>query len=242
MRTILGLASMLVLAACNLGANAEEGQSEGGGTTQRNYDVGNFGGITLAGAQNVIVTVGGPVSVRAEGDAEMLDRMEVKVENGMLWLGAKKGVNWDLGSRTQGRVTVYVTTPRLSSAALAGSGNLRVDKAEGDRFEGSIAGSGNLRVDDLRVEQADFSIAGSGNIHAAGSAARTKVSIAGSGDVNVRRIQARQADITIMGSGNVRANATETASVSMMGSGDVEVTGGARCTVEKGGSGKVRCG
>jgi hypothetical protein len=232
---------MLALAACNMAADANKGETGGGRSGERSYDVGGFEGVTLAGAQNVVVTVGGAPSVRAEGDAELLDRTEVKVENGRLWLGTKKGSNWSLGGGRQ-PVTIYVTTPRLTSASILGAGDMRIDKIDGGRFEGSIAGAGDLEVAALRVDEADLSIAGSGNIRAAGTAARAKVTIAGAGDVDVTGLETRDAQIAIMGSGNIRAKATQTADISVMGVGDVDVTGGARCTIKKGGPGEVRCG
>ena len=241
MRQLFALVSVAALAACNIAADAQEGDGPRG-NTQRSYQVGPFEGVALAGAQNVVVTVGGATSVRAEGDAETIERLEIKVEDGTLRVGMKRG-NWNLGwSRDRQPVTVYVTTPRLSSAAVAGSGDMTVDRVEGERFAGAIAGSGDLEVGTLRVGAADFSIAGSGDIRARGTAGQLKASIAGSGDVDLAGLETRQADVNIVGSGNVRARATETADVTVMGSGDVILSGGARCSVTKRGSGEVRCG
>jgi len=246
MRIIIALVSTLAIAACGMSADAQEGETDPGssrGTTQRSYDVGPFEGVALAGAQNVVVTVGGAPSVRAEGDAETIERMEIKVKDGTLRVGMKPGVRWSMNwSRGRQPVTVYVTTPTLGSAAIAGSGDMTVDRVEGDSFAGSIAGSGDLEIGTLRVGEANFSIAGSGDIRARGTAGRIKASIAGSGDVDLAGLESRQADVNIVGSGNVRARATETADVTIMGSGDVTLAGGARCSVNKRGSGDVRCG
>ncbi|HEY0627198.1 MAG TPA: head GIN domain-containing protein [Allosphingosinicella sp.] len=244
MRSFYILASTLALAACNMAADAQDGDGGGSGrTTQQTYNVGAFEGVALAGSQNVVVTVGGAPSVRAEGDAEMIERMDIRVENGTLRIGTKKGEQWSIGwGRDRKPVTVYVTTPRLASAAVAGSGDMMIDKVEGERFAGSIAGSGDMQIGALRVNEADFSVAGSGDVRAAGSAGRLKASIAGSGDIDLAGVSSRQAQVSIVGSGDVRAQATETADVSVMGSGNVTMAGSARCSVNKRGSGDVRCG
>lgn len=243
MRASIILISTLALAACNMSADAQEGDEAPGRTTQRSFNVAGFDGVALGGAYNVVVAVGPAHSVRVEGDAEEIERMEVKVEDGDLQIGRKKGKNWELGwRRDRGPVTVYVTTPTLRSAAIGGSGDIRVDRVEGRDFAASIGGSGDISIASMRVDEASFSIAGSGEIAAAGSAGATKVSVAGSGDIDLDRLQSRTASVSIVGAGDVRARASETASVSIMGSGDVTMGGTAKCSITKRGSGNVRCG
>lgn len=243
MRAAAILISTLVLMACNMSADAQEGEEgrRSGRTAQRSFDVGRFDTVSLGGAYDVVVTVGPDSSVRAEGDADEIERMEVKVEDGDLHIGRRKSEGWSVGWRRHGRVTVYVTTPALRAAAIGGSGDMKIDKVEGREFAASIGGSGDMRIETLRVNEASFSIAGSGGITAAGSAGSTEVSVAGSGNVNVEGLESRTADISIVGSGDVRARAMDTADISIMGSGDVIMAGTARCEVSKMGSGDVRC-
>jgi hypothetical protein len=226
-----------------MAADAQQGPSAGGGGTQRSFNLAGFDSVSLAGPHDVVVTVGPRHSVRAEGDAETLDRLNVEVDGTRLKIGIKKG-NWTSGwKNNRSKTIVYVTLPALRAAAIAGSGDMRVDNVQSDRFAASIAGSGDLQIASLRAGDAKFSIAGSGNITAAaGSAQRTEISVAGSGDVNVASLEARTAKLSIVGSGDVRARAMEAADVSIMGSGDVVLTGTARCNVNKRGSGTVRCG
>jgi hypothetical protein len=241
MRAALILVSTLVLAACNMAAEAQRGEGDstgGGAATQRSYDLAGFDSVSLAGPHDVRVSVGNAHSVRAEGDPEVLDKLEIKVDGRNLEIGMKRG-RWSF--RNKPKTTIYVTMPAIRSAAIAGSGDMRIDRAEGEEFSASIGGSGDMQVGALRVGSADFSVAGSGNVRAAGSAGRSKVSIAGSGDVDVGSLESREAKVSIVGSGNVRARAMETADISIMGSGDVEISGSAKCSVSKMGSGDVRC-
>lgn len=240
MRSALILASMLALGACNMAAEAQEG-SGGGQRAERRFDLAGFDAVLLAGPHDVIVTVGAAHSVRAEGDPETLDRVEIEVEGGTLRIGAKKG-KWSFGWTDRAKTTIYVSLPAIRAASIAGSGDMRVDRVQSERFAASIAGSGDLQIAALRTADAKFSIAGSGNISASGTAQRAGISIAGSGDVNLEGFEARSAEVSIVGSGDVRARAMETADVSIMGSGDVMLSGSARCNVNKRGSGSVRCG
>ncbi len=240
MRKALILASTFLIAACNMAADAQNGDSrDPGAKTQRSDNLAGFDSVSLAGPHDVVVTVGSAHSVRAEGGSKVLDALEIKVEGRNLEIGMKRGT-WRF--RDEPKTVIHVTMPAIRAAAIAGSGDMRIDRAEGQEFSASIGGSGNIDVAALRTSEANFSIAGSGDIRAAGTAGRAKVSIAGSGDVDIGDVEARNSNVSIVGSGNVRSRAMESAEVSIMGSGDVEISGSAKCTVSKMGSGGVRCG
>ena len=243
MRRAAILLSTIIIAACNMVADAQqpEGDKGGGGpSVSRDFAVGGFDSVSLSGSQNVVVTVGGAHSVRAEGDAEIIDRLEIRVEDGDLKIGTKRG-NWSRGWGRHRPVTIYVSAPQLTGASIGGSGDMQIDRVEGGSFAASIGGSGDMRIGSLRVREANFNIAGSGEIKASGAAQQSHVAIAGSGDIDAGDLESAAADISIVGSGGVRLKAMQTANVSIMGSGDVVVTGPAKCSISKMGSGDVRC-
>lgn len=244
MRSALLLASVFVLAACDGSANArrDDGAPASGQGGERSFALSGFRSVSVAGPFNVVVTVGQPHSIRAEGDPEMLDRLKIALDGDALEIGTRKGL-WEKSFRHKGRETViHVTMPAIEAAEIAGSGDLKVDRVEGRRFAASIAGSGDIEIGTIRVGEAKFDIAGSGSLRAAGTATTSSVSIAGSGDVDVERLEVRNAALSTAGSGDIGARAIETAEVSIMGSGDVSVAGPAKCSVTKMGSGSFRCG
>jgi hypothetical protein len=234
---------VLAASACtsaNGSGNGATTAGDEGRAGQRSFDVGAFRSIELAGPHDVVVTVGGAPSVRAEGSAEALERLDIRVDGGDLSIGTRRD-SWFSGAR-RGRVTVYVTAPSLEEASVAGSGNMRIDSVHGEEFEASVAGSGNLDIAALQTRRAEFSIAGSGNITAAGTVEQTEVDIAGSGEARLQALQTRTAEVAIAGSGDINLQASESVGGSIMGSGNVNVRGPARCTVRKMGSGEARCG
>ena len=241
MRAALILASALAMSACSMAADAERGEKlDAGPMTQRSFNLTGFNSVSLAGPHDVMVTVGPAFSVRAEGPANVLEKLDIRVDGNNLEIGMKKG-RWSFRGDKQ-KTVIHVTMPAIQAAAIGGSGDMRIDRAEGESFSAAIGGSGNIEVGAVRVGQASFSVAGSGDIRASGSAQKSDVSIAGSGDVDLGALQTRSASVSIVGSGGVRAQAIETADVSIMGSGDVEISGPAKCSVSKMGSGDVRCG
>jgi hypothetical protein len=234
---MLLLVALLPLAACqsNWEKKGEAAQASGSGAT-RTFAATGFTGVELRGSDDVDVKTGANFAVTAEGDPKVLDLLDIRVVNGTLRV-ARKDSKWfsnDRGAR------VHVVMPRLTAAAVGGSGDLTVDRAEGD-FGGAVSGSGNLTIADLRAGSADLSVAGSGDMSVAGSASKLSASIAGSGNIDARRLSAASADVSIAGSGNVLGTVKGPASVSIVGSGDAELGGGAKCSVSALGSGEAHC-
>ena len=238
----LALGLLLPLAACSFnGSGDDDGAgvpSQGSGTT-RSYTVTDFSTISLRGSDDVDVRVGTGFSVRAEGPADMLDRLKIEKDGQALNVGRRNGVNLDWAK--SGKVKVFVTLPRLAGAGISGSGNMAVDRIEGGTFRANVAGSGNLGIGAVQVDDLSVSIAGSGNVAAAGAVNAFAAKIAGSGDVDAPGLRARSARVDIAGSGSVRAVVDGSAKITMMGSGDVDLGPRAACTVSKMGSGSVRC-
>lgn len=231
------------VAACSFSWNGDDDDKPGvaasgqGGT--RTYAVRDFDTVALAAGGDVEVRVGPAFSVTATGSPETLDKVKVSRDGDTLTLGWRRGISWNRGS---GKVRYLVTMPRIAGADIGGAGNITIDHAEGDRFEGNIGGSGKLDVRGMRVDKAEFSIGGSGDVAAVGAARSLEISIGGSGKVRAQPLRAETGEVTIAGAGDVQATITRSADVTIMGSGDVTIGGGAKCNVTKMGGGTVRCG
>lgn len=229
----------LAIGGCVNGSRAEDA----GPMAERDYQVGAFDKIELAGAYDATVKTGSAPSIHAKGGENLLEHLVVEVKDGTLQIHPQKrnGIHWGWGGKNN-KVELTITVPSLRGAELAGSGGIRIDKVTGDSFEGAVAGSGDLTVDQVDVGNLKLGIAGSGDARAGSGKARTVAyEIAGSGGIDAKGVVAEDADVSIAGSGGVSVNASKTAKVSIAGSGDVDVTGGAKCTTSKVGSGDVRC-
>lgn len=233
-------AAVIAASAATSACNHADGGA--GATVTRNYQVGNFQQIEVAGPYDVTIRTGANPGVSAKGSEKLLERTVVVVQGDKLVIHPEERHGIHFFSFTRGKADFTVTVPRLAAAAIAGSGNINLDHAQGDRFDGSVAGSGALNVDRVDVGALKLSIGGSGSAKAGtGKAQSADYSIAGSGDIHAGAVDTQQAKVSIAGSGNVKAHATGTADVSIMGSGAVDVSGGAKCSVSKAGSGSVRC-
>lgn len=224
--------------ACGVSHRPEDS----GPSVNRTYRVGNFHKIEVAGPYEVAVRTGGNPGVSATGSEKLLGRTVVEVQGDRLVIHPQEhrhGFSFTWNSSGNAKFTV--TVPQLNTASLTGSGGLRVEKFQGDSFEGEIGGSGDLAVDSVNVKSLKLSIDGSGSAKAAGKTQSAEYEIGGSGEIDAGGVQAQQAKVSVAGSGNVKANAAGAADVSIMGSGGATVTGGAKCNVTKAGSGEAHC-
>lgn len=238
--TFGAIVTALLTAACNHSGAAAE---DAGPQVSRNFTVGQFDRIEVSGPYQVEVRTGSAPSVSASGGEKLIERMVVEVQDGSLRIHPRKEegrMNIQWGSR--GHVEVHVTVPSLRGAEIAGAGDIRIDRVQGDGFEAAIRGSGDIQIETVEAKSLAASVSGSGDIRAAsGNVESVDLKIGGSGDINTQGVTAQAASATIMGSGNINAMATGTATVRIMGSGDVAITGGAKCTVENKGAGNFRC-
>lgn len=242
---LVALIAALPLAACSFhgdSSDSKPGVAASGTGTSRTYQIADFTGVELRGSDDVDIRVGTGFSVRAEGPSEELDKLKIDKDGDTLRVGRIDGNNFHWGNGDRKGVKIFVTMPRIAAASIAGSGDMAIDRAEGQSFKGSSAGSGSLDIATLNVQSGDFSMAGSGDMKLAGTAKHLSVDIAGSGDIDAAGLKAEGAKVSIAGSGGVRADVTGPADVSVMGSGDVDLGKGAKCTTSKMGSGDVTCG
>ncbi|WP_353200292.1 head GIN domain-containing protein [Sandarakinorhabdus sp.] len=203
---------------------------------QRRFALTGFDRIAVAGSDNVTVKQGG-FAVAADGAASDLDKLDIKVEGGVLKIGRKRG-QWGWGGKD---VQVSVTLPALHGLVIAGSADVIADRGGGDQFGLKISGSGNARIANLDTKTADIAISGSGDVVAAGRCGALNLRVAGSGNADASALRCTNAAISVAGSGDVSAHVSGQATVNVAGSGDVTVTGGGRCSKKVAGSGAVRC-
>lgn len=242
----LALLPLAGTAACHAswekdGKNGHDGVKPSGVTAKRSYDAKDFTKVELRGPDDIDITNGAQFAVSAEGDSAVLDELVVQVVDGTLRVTRKehRGFSWGNNDGDHG-VKVHVTLPKLVGASLTGTGDMKIDKAEGD-FHGAITGTGDIDIAALAATDTDLSITGTGNITVAGTGNRLNASIRGTGDIDASKFTAGSASISILGPGSLKGNVTGGASISIAGPGDVDLTGGAKCSISATGPGEAHC-
>lgn len=173
-----------------------------------------FQGLTVEGALELTVRVGGEQSVEVFADENLMPYLETRVERGTLELA----MDTDYSSHRVIRAVINV--PTLEHLSVLGSCDATLEGFSGRRLAIAIEGSGDVR--------------------ASGSVDRLEVDIDGSGDVRLYELAAREVSVRISGSGDVYTSADAELDVRISGSGDVRYRGAANPSVRIDGSGSVR--
>ena len=207
---------------------------------ERTFRVGAFDKLALEGSPEVVVTTGRAVGVHATGDAEMLDRLDVRVEGGVLKIGHKR----DGGELVVGDPQPDPFHDHRADAARRRRRRIgrRYDRPrQGPRLRRQYRRVGVAPRRSARRRRGELQHLGVGDDAAAGRCGTGSAKIAGSGDLKLAALKCATLSASIAGSGSIDAYATQTATLATMGSGDIRLAGGARCTVSSAGSGKAHC-
>lgn len=204
------------------------------------YELGDFTGVSSAGPQDVFITYGEDFAVRADGPANVLDRMEAVVEDNRLLIRPK---NLDFDDDWDGLngSTFYITMPTLDHLDTRGQGDIYVDRIVSESFEGIVSGAGEMTIDDMTVENASFLITGAGGIEVAGTAVQAELSIRGAGEIDAEGLHSQTADISVSGLGDVGLTVADEADINVTGAGEVDIYGSAVCSVTETGFADVTC-
>ena len=217
----------------------DNGVANGKAITAQTATTATFTKVNTVGPDDVTFVTGDSFSIKAEGDAEAIKLLRYTIKDGTITIGRSKNGWW---SSDGDSVTVTITAPAFTEAALAGSGNFKADKMSGDALMLAIAGSGDATISNVIGKQLGGKIAGSGDVIVSGTVDDADFAVLGSGSIDAAKLVAATAKVSIAGSGDVRVNATKTVDANVAGSGGVTVTGGAKCSKSVLGSGTVTCG
>lgn len=200
----------------------------------------SFDRVRVEGPFDVALTTGKGAGGVLSGDPRAIDRVNVRVEGRTLIVSAGANGWGGYPGAASGQVKVRVTTPMLRSAAVAGGGQLRIDRMRAQQIDLSVAGAGSLSVAGMEADQVNATMNGTGAMTLAGKSGRARFMNSGTGAIDAAGLVARDLTVMSQGMGSGSFTARYTADVSAMGLGSISVAGGAKCTIR--GPGPVVCG
>src|SRR5690606_2202628 len=119
----------------------------------------NFNAVESAGAFDILIKDAPQDGNRnLEGESNILQKIEVKVEGSTLILKQKPGFNF----RSTKNVTITFNAKNLKSIGLSGSGNITTEGIQkADSFRVGLSGSGDIDVK-VSADNINAGISGSG--------------------------------------------------------------------------------
>lgn len=233
------MSSLSLLAACCLAttactAHAEDAArpSQGSGETRQVED---FHGVSVSHGMHAEVKVG-PKSVRLEGSAENLSRIQLKVEDGILTTRVERK-GW---SGLNGTVKLIVSSPRIDHVEASGGSHMNADVTASDEFDAEASGGAVLTVRGVDAKKVEAESSGGSEITLSGRATQLEAEASGGAQVHAQKLQGIT-DLKVEASGGSIVEADAPASVSGDASGgsiirlskrprnaQVDVSGGSR--------------
>jgi hypothetical protein len=208
------VAVIVVIATAGHRAGPSASSTGGSGVSVTDHrKVASFTRVDLAGANTVVIHVGGPLSVAVTGDDNLVGRVATVVRAGRLVID-------NTGSfTTKAPMHVAVSVPSLDGVELGGAGTVTVDGVTGAAFSAELAGDGTLVV--------------------AGTVQRVTAVLAGAGTLDLHDLVATDATSQLPGTGTIRVHATSTLDATLRGTGTILYRGDPTVTMRNTGTGTV---
>lgn len=191
---------------------------------KRVVKVGYFCKIESYTSADIKFVQGKKSSVRIEGTKSLVDNLDVRQKGETLVITTKgRGIRF-VG---QSRLTVYVSSPDITSVYLKGSGYfVAQSNIDTDALDVELSGSGDVDLRKVLCDNISLRLRGSGDVKALSvDCAAANLELLGSGDLEVKTLKARKAVAALRGSGDLDATLIGVADVqaSLLGSGDLDL-------------------
>jgi len=211
--------------------------------TSKTFNVSAFEAVESNSVANIHFFQGPTTSLRAEGNKDLIDRLNVNVEKGKLIIEMPKNTFKNNNLKNK-KLDIYISSPTLNLIEMEGVGNFLLEKAfNSPKLEIVSDGVGNLKADNLNCGQIFIRSHGVGNIELAGKANNMTISSNGVGNIKAEKLVAQHASVNSSGVGNVAFNCSESMDVELSGVGNAIYYGNPKVkNISKDGVGKIKPG
>ncbi len=228
--TLIALLGLSLFSACDDDVIGIKGE---GPVVEEIRTVADYDEIELSVPARVYLQQGPAEEVRLMAQENVLENIDMYVRGGAL------KIKFDKNVRRHDPITIYLTTPSISSLSVSGSGDIiGEDIIDSESLTVNISGSGQMDLE-VNTQELRTSISGSGKSFLSGVADWHSIHISGSGDVSAYELETKSAEVHVSGSGNSMLWVTDALDVRISGSGDVYYQGSPSITTHISGSGKV---
>ena len=208
--------------------------------TNKDYSVASFTSVESDVVANVIYTQSSRVSVRAEGDKDMVDNLRITESKGKLKITHNKKVR----TKNKKNLTIYISTPTIEELNIKGVGNWTLKgKVKADNLKINVEGVGNLEALDLESNNIKAGYEGVGNLTLGGTTDFVEIKAEGVGSINAEKLRAKRAIVKSSGVGSVKCFASDDLDLTNEGVGSITYYGNPKTKkLNNSGVGKIKEG
>lgn len=207
------------------------------------FEVTEFSIIESSVVANIQIRQSPTANVIAEGDEELLNLLDVRMDNDKLILDMDER-NIKKNKKRSHKLLISISTPTLTKLDNQGVGNIKIEGTfTTPTLSVTSEGVGNLKADNLEAGTLYIASEGVGNITLQGKSDKVDIHSEGVGNVNASKLIARNATVTSEGVGNVSCHASEYLKACSDGIGNITYYGNpAKKDISKNGLGRIKAG
>lgn len=199
-------------------------------------DLNGFNTIVSNLPTPVYITEGKDYEVTLEGQQNIIDLVETKLEDNRLTLNIKNGysISGDI------HLIVRIKSPNIQGIISHGSGSIGVlNHFQCHSLSIKNSGSGNIEMEGFWSKQLSVALTGSGNITIRdGSTDKASVMLTGSGYLMAPNLSSKNMALQLTGSGDATTGSCDTLNARIAGSGNITYRGKPQLIQHLTGSGK----
>lgn len=197
----------------------------------------SFTALQVSGSSEVRLKQDSVLSVRVEGDENLLPYIEVYNEGNRLVIRTRRGYNL----KPRKGLVVYVSSPAYNNITVSGAGEVKTENSitNAEKLNITVSGAGEIKMD-VNAPVITTDISGAGDITLKGKARDFDLDVSGAGNINCYDLLTENTNLQISGAGDAKVFASVKLTGSVSGAGDVTYKGNpAQKDVRTSGAGSV---
>lgn len=186
----------------------------------------SFHAITISNAFDVIITQGSEESLAVSAATkEDLERIETKVENGVLKIRYDENKKWWKGNK---KLKAYIALKNLDALHVSGACEIKIDGSlRTPSLDLHLSGASDLSGE-LNVEgQLTANLSGASDMDVTGSARSVEIDASGASDVKAYNFTTNTCSVDASGASGVRITVDKELSAKLSGASNVSYKGAA---------------
>jgi len=198
-------------------------------------DLNGFNTVVSNLPTSVYITEGKDYEVNLEGQQNILDLVETKLEDNRLTLKIKNDNSISGGIH----LIIRIKSPNIQGIINHGSGSIGIlNHFRSSKLSVKNSGSGDIEMEGFWTKQLSVSLTGSGSITIHdGATEKASVMLTGSGYLMAPNLSSRNMALQLTGSGNATTGICDTLNARIAGSGNITYRGQPQLTKHLTGSG-----
>jgi hypothetical protein len=184
-------------------------------------NVGQFTGIKVGGAFEVVLSQTGKHRLVVEAEEDLLDKVRTEVKGDVLHID----MEWDWSWKGNDDIIIYIDFKDLESLEISGAADVRADTPiNANDLDIRVSGAGDMELE-VDANTIDVTVSGAGDLRVSGSTDRQKVRLSGAGDYEAQHLKSNYTYAKASGAGTIVVYASEEIEAYASGAGSVKYYG-----------------